>query len=239
MIRCVGHCIDRPAGLHRRPIHASSWCEPYRRARLPGTCCAGPVLPRDGDGVASRRRACSRGPRALWRAAGLCRARRVRDGAGRRPARVAPPTTGGDFRSIRRFAEGEHSIIVSWQVLPGAAGHYAAHRDPAALATDIRAFVTRAFVKGSTHGLTGAYHVARSAAPRRCRRSCRPARGPHPVLAVDDRAGTAARRFRSARVASFVGSSPLPSNDPFMPRRQLDGTVDDLIGPAIEAARTA
>jgi uncharacterized protein (TIGR03086 family) len=39
--------------------------------------------------------------------------------------------------------------------------------------------------------------------------------------------------------ASFVGSSALPSYDPFAPPRQLDGTVDDLIGPAIEAARTA
>ncbi len=39
--------------------------------------------------------------------------------------------------------------------------------------------------------------------------------------------------------ASFVGSSPLPSYDPFAPPRQLAGSVDDLIGPAIEAARTA
>ena len=30
--------------------------------------------------------------------------------------------------------------------------------------------------------------------------------------------------------ASFVGSSPLPSYDPFAPPHQLDGTVDALIG---------
>ena len=78
----IGACVpitstDQPA-LTDRAHHASSWGEPYRRARPPGscrctgTCCAGPVLPRDGGGVASRRRARSRGPRALWRAAGLC-----------------------------------------------------------------------------------------------------------------------------------------------------------------------
>jgi uncharacterized protein (TIGR03086 family) len=39
--------------------------------------------------------------------------------------------------------------------------------------------------------------------------------------------------------ASFVGSSPLPSYDPFAPPQQLDGTVDDLITPALEAATTA
>ena len=39
--------------------------------------------------------------------------------------------------------------------------------------------------------------------------------------------------------ASFVGSSPLPSYDPFAPPHQLDGTVDELIGEAIEAATTA
>jgi uncharacterized protein (TIGR03086 family) len=39
--------------------------------------------------------------------------------------------------------------------------------------------------------------------------------------------------------ASVVGSSPLPSYDPFAPPRQLDGTVDDLIGAAIETAATA
>jgi uncharacterized protein (TIGR03086 family) len=39
--------------------------------------------------------------------------------------------------------------------------------------------------------------------------------------------------------ASFVGSSPLPSYDPFAPPQQLDGTVDDLIAPAIDAATMA
>ena len=46
----------------------------------------------------------------------------------------------GDFKSIRRFAERDHANIVSWHILPGVSGHYAAHTNPAALATDIRAF---------------------------------------------------------------------------------------------------
>jgi hypothetical protein len=33
--------------------------------------------------------------------------------------------------------------------------------------------------------------------------------------------------------ASVVGSSPLPSYGPFAPPRQLDGTIEDLIGSAI------
>jgi uncharacterized protein (TIGR03086 family) len=39
--------------------------------------------------------------------------------------------------------------------------------------------------------------------------------------------------------ASCVGSSPLPSYDPFAPPRHLDATTEDLIGAAIEAATTA
>jgi uncharacterized protein (TIGR03086 family) len=39
--------------------------------------------------------------------------------------------------------------------------------------------------------------------------------------------------------ASIVGSSPLPSYDPFAPPRQLGGSVGDLIDPAIEAATKA
>ena len=39
--------------------------------------------------------------------------------------------------------------------------------------------------------------------------------------------------------ASCVGISPLPSWDPFAPPATLDGTVADLIGPAIQAATTA
>lgn len=39
--------------------------------------------------------------------------------------------------------------------------------------------------------------------------------------------------------ASFVSSSPPPSYDPFAPPRHLDGTAEDLIGAAIEAATKA
>jgi pimeloyl-ACP methyl ester carboxylesterase len=46
----------------------------------------------------------------------------------------------GDFRSIRRFAERDHANIVSWRVLPGVTGHYAAHTNPGTLAADIRSF---------------------------------------------------------------------------------------------------
>jgi uncharacterized protein (TIGR03086 family) len=39
--------------------------------------------------------------------------------------------------------------------------------------------------------------------------------------------------------ASSVGSSPGPAYNPFAPAKQLDGTVDDLIEPAIQAATAA
>jgi epoxide hydrolase len=46
----------------------------------------------------------------------------------------------GDFRSIRRFAERDHTRITSWTVLPGVTGHYSAHTHPGQLAADIRRF---------------------------------------------------------------------------------------------------
>ena len=46
----------------------------------------------------------------------------------------------GDFRSIRRFAERDHSRITSWTELPGVTGHYSAHTSPDQLAADIRRF---------------------------------------------------------------------------------------------------
>ncbi|MFC9474793.1 epoxide hydrolase family protein [Nocardia sp. NPDC056952] len=55
----------------------------------------------------------------------------------------------GDFQSIRRFAERDHSKIVSWNSYDtstgvgganDAAGHYAAHEAPAVLVGDIREF---------------------------------------------------------------------------------------------------
>ena len=39
--------------------------------------------------------------------------------------------------------------------------------------------------------------------------------------------------------ASCVGTSPLPTWDPFAPPATLDGTVGDLIAPAVQAATTA
>jgi uncharacterized protein (TIGR03086 family) len=39
--------------------------------------------------------------------------------------------------------------------------------------------------------------------------------------------------------ASSVSSSPPPAYDPFTPAKQLDGTIDDLIEPAIQAATAA
>jgi pimeloyl-ACP methyl ester carboxylesterase len=47
---------------------------------------------------------------------------------------------GGDFRSIRRFAERDHTKITSWTELPGVTGHYSAHTHPDQLAADIRRF---------------------------------------------------------------------------------------------------
>jgi hypothetical protein len=47
---------------------------------------------------------------------------------------------GGDFRSIRRFAERDHTRITSWTELPGVTGHYSAHTHPDQLAADIRSF---------------------------------------------------------------------------------------------------
>ncbi|MEU5864856.1 MULTISPECIES: epoxide hydrolase family protein [unclassified Nonomuraea] len=47
----------------------------------------------------------------------------------------------GDFKSIRRFAERDHSAIVSWKTLPAPAhGHYTAHTATEALTSDITAF---------------------------------------------------------------------------------------------------
>jgi epoxide hydrolase len=73
------------------------------------------------------------------------------------PGQPAGPTTapaglamfGGDFQSIRRFAERDHSNIVSWhaygQPAPGgspadAPGHYAAHEATDVLVADIQEF---------------------------------------------------------------------------------------------------
>ena len=46
----------------------------------------------------------------------------------------------GDFRSIRRFAERDHTRITSWTELPGVTGHYSAYTNPDQLARDIRRF---------------------------------------------------------------------------------------------------
>jgi pimeloyl-ACP methyl ester carboxylesterase len=46
----------------------------------------------------------------------------------------------GDFQSIRRFAERDHSNIQAWHILPGTTGHYTAHTNTAELAADIREF---------------------------------------------------------------------------------------------------
>jgi pimeloyl-ACP methyl ester carboxylesterase len=65
-------------------------------------------------------------------------------------ARNTPPTEpttvplglamgGGDFISIRRFADRDHSNIVSWNRYPSG-GHYAAHLEPEQLSGDIRQF---------------------------------------------------------------------------------------------------
>ncbi|MEV6137228.1 epoxide hydrolase family protein [Nocardia sp. NPDC051990] len=58
----------------------------------------------------------------------------------------------GDFQSIRRFAERDHSNIISWNsydagFVPGdpndAAGHYAAHEAPQLIVADIRQFFAK------------------------------------------------------------------------------------------------
>ena len=65
-------------------------------------------------------------------------------------ARMTPPTepttvplglamAGGDFVSIRRFADRDHKNIVSWNRYPRGS-HYAAHLEPDQLAGDIRQF---------------------------------------------------------------------------------------------------
>ena len=63
--------------------------------------------------------------------------------------RPAGPTTvptalsswGNDFRSIRRFAERDHSDIRMWRLRDGG-GHYAAHNDTAVLVGDVVEFFT-------------------------------------------------------------------------------------------------
>jgi epoxide hydrolase len=72
--------------------------------------------------------------------------------AGPTSAPTALATFAGDFQSIRRFAERDHSNIVSWNSYdPGlpagglcdAAGHYAAHQATDLLAGDIRQFFAK------------------------------------------------------------------------------------------------
>jgi hypothetical protein len=55
----------------------------------------------------------------------------------------------GDFQSIRRFADRDHSAITSWNSYDlgstgggqhDAAGHYAAHEAPEILVADVRQF---------------------------------------------------------------------------------------------------
>jgi hypothetical protein len=46
---------------------------------------------------------------------------------------------GGDFVSIRRFADRDHKNIVSWNRYPRGS-HYAAHLEPDQTADDIRQF---------------------------------------------------------------------------------------------------
>ena len=46
----------------------------------------------------------------------------------------------GDFQSIRRFAERDHSNIVSWHVHDEVSSHYAAHTAPGVLTDDVRGF---------------------------------------------------------------------------------------------------
>ncbi|NJP93170.1 epoxide hydrolase [Nonomuraea sp. FMUSA5-5] len=47
----------------------------------------------------------------------------------------------GDFKSIRRFADRDHTNIVSWKTLPAPAhGHYTAHSATEALTSDVIAF---------------------------------------------------------------------------------------------------
>lgn len=62
------------------------------------------------------------------------------------PATTEPTTTpmalamaGGDFISIRRFAERDHKNIVSWRSYQRGS-HWQAHLEPAQLVADIRQF---------------------------------------------------------------------------------------------------
>ena len=75
--------------------------------------------------------------------------------AGEQPSEPTTAPTGlamfaGDFQSIRRFAERDHSNIVSWNSydsVPGrtgdVGGHYAAHETPGVLVADIRQFFAK------------------------------------------------------------------------------------------------
>ena len=49
----------------------------------------------------------------------------------------------GDFSGIRRFAERDHKNIIHWSVFDGG-GHFAAHKEPGLLVSDIRKFFRRA-----------------------------------------------------------------------------------------------
>ena len=92
---------DQPA-LTDRAHHASSSGEPYRRARPPGscrctgTCCAGPVLPRDGDGVCFAATSVFPWTACVWRAAGLCPSASSSRSCRPAPRRLAPPSAEAD-----------------------------------------------------------------------------------------------------------------------------------------------
>jgi hypothetical protein len=119
--------------------HAIASVAPRMAARRVMARQAFETLTRGYDGAARGRRT------EGWRAPGSSAARLYYENA--HTQRSAEPTTlplgvagfGGDFYGIRRFAERDHTNIVSWNTYEHG-GHFAAHKVPAMYASDVQAF---------------------------------------------------------------------------------------------------
>ena len=161
----------------------------------------------------------------------------------------------GDFRSIRRFAARDHTRITSWNALPGVTGHYSADTNPDQLAADIRRFF---------RPLRPAAATKRNRATDRHDQGDMTMQNWTVITesldlleavaaAVTDAtrlAPTPCAEWTVAQVlqhaagdqlawAAAIGVGTGPAENPFAPSGHLDGSVDDLIKPALAAARAA
>jgi uncharacterized protein (TIGR03086 family) len=152
----------------------------------------------------------------------------------------------GDFRSIRRLAQRDHHRITSWTELAGVSGHYSAHTNPDQLAADIRRFFRplRATTRGDLSAVsentfdvvTESLDLLRDAASS-ITDANRASTTPCSQWTVTQVLQHAAGDQLAWAAALGVGSGP--AENPFAPSGRLEGSVADLLDPALGAARTA